>query len=702
MRGAHLDRAEDLHEGDREPAVGLSDGFLGGFEGGDVFDNVSERGGRRAAFEETGHALNKTVVNVGEVDSERVDAFGAVERGAEGVGGVRSLEPELGDDAGVELEGQQVARGGSGAADGGHFWVPAPAGKQGVDHFQRVDPIMEKARIGVEKLARPKGVDGSDLTDFLMRDSGDLGGEAQRRSRVTRRLVSRGGIKNGPCVRQGEGEGLVHVGGEPALQGWKGQGAVVASSHRQDQHAVRVSQQRVKAWLFADTKAERGFPPPGDVRLGESVVAWVEKRSDLAARLPGREQGVDPLRKFGQMRRIDAKHAEANERHKGAICYRRLMFSVTATFGGCVAFLLSLAMPALAQTRPATEIRGTWLTTTGNDALASPEKTAETMRRLRDIGLNTVYVECWKNGYTEFPSATMKTAIGVEMKINGGGPDRDLLREAVREGHANGLTVIAWLEYGFMAAWKDTPNELRALGEKEGFLLRSKKGEFVGKQNGFVWMNPLHPKAQLLLLGIAREAATSGADGVQLDDRIAFPVEMGYDAFTKDLYAREHAGQAPPADVADKDWIAWRAAKVSAFSARFVAEMRKANPRLRLSVSPAPYPWSLEHYCCEWPKWTEWDEWVPQFYRLNFDATKQAIADDLPLVGARRQDLVAGIRIIGDGLPMPWEDLRKSIEYTRRAGLGGHVLWYSKGVLELYSEQLKAFYSGRLPAEKNR
>ena len=65
--------------------------------------------------------------------------------------------------------------------------------------------------------------------------------------------------------------------------------------------------------------------------------------------------------------------------------------------GGCMAD--PLAIPS--------EVRGTWLTTTANDAIATPEKTATTMKRLHDIGLNTVYVECWKNGYTEFPSEVM-------------------------------------------------------------------------------------------------------------------------------------------------------------------------------------------------------------------------------------------------------------------------------------------------------
>ncbi|MFA9274599.1 MAG: family 10 glycosylhydrolase [Candidatus Aquirickettsiella gammari] len=50
------------------------------------------------------------------------------------------------------------------------------------------------------------------------------------------------------------------------------------------------------------------------------------------------------------------------------------------------------------------EVRGTWLTTTANTAISSSENTEQSMRRIKEIGLNTVYVESWKNGYTQFPS----------------------------------------------------------------------------------------------------------------------------------------------------------------------------------------------------------------------------------------------------------------------------------------------------------
>jgi uncharacterized lipoprotein YddW (UPF0748 family) len=370
---------------------------------------------------------------------------------------------------------------------------------------------------------------------------------------------------------------------------------------------------------------------------------------------------------------------------------------------GCVA-----APVARAQDKPRAEVRGTWLTTTANTAISSPEKTAETMRRLREIGLNTVYVECWKNGYSEWPSEVMKKLIGVPLKINNTPAElqRDLLRECLDEARKNDLLVIAWMEYGFMAAYKDTNNELRALGLKEGWLTTTRDGNLVGKQNPFVWMNPLHPVPQQLLIDLAVEIVTNyDVDGVQLDDRIAMPVEMGYDPYTVELYRKEHNGAEPPENPRDPHWVRWRADKITEYARRFAAEVRKAAKRpIIISVSPAPYPWSLENYCCDWPKWfafegdARWDEYIPQNYRMNFDRTRDSIRECIDAIPAGAIDgkkkLLAGIRIVGDGPDMPETDLLKSIEYTREAGLGGHVLWFSRGVLDVYPDALRKFYNG--------
>lgn len=374
---------------------------------------------------------------------------------------------------------------------------------------------------------------------------------------------------------------------------------------------------------------------------------------------------------------------------------------------------------------PTNEVRGTWVTTTGNDAIASAANTAVTMKRLRDIGLNTVYVEVWKNGYTQYPSKTLEAVIGVDRRPNLmpqdpsdtpeklKTPARDLLAETLIEAHRNGLVYNAWFEYGFMAAHKSTDNHLRRM--KKEWLSLDKDGNEVAP-NGFVWMNPLHPETRKFLLDLVCEAVDKyDLDGIQLDDRIVWPyVTMGYDAYTKKIYAQEHGGKEPPADHKDPAWMRWRADKVTEYGKIFVTEVRKRRPGLLISLSPAVYPWCYEHYLLEWPSWaswktdvlgttargpapaTAWDEFIPQNYRFNYKAFETTWNEQVKYMnsqgGGRVRDMLAGIRVVGEGPDSTWEDLRKSMELIRSTGGGGSVHWFSRGVLDVFPKELKEFY----------
>jgi len=386
------------------------------------------------------------------------------------------------------------------------------------------------------------------------------------------------------------------------------------------------------------------------------------------------------------------------------------------------------------------EVRGTWLTTTANDALSTPQNTAHTMLRLREIGLNTVYIEAWKNGYTQFPSGVLRRAIGVAQRPNGmeqdpadaasarAQPARDLLHEAVTEAHRQGLVAIAWFEYGFMAAHQSTMNHLRRL--KPDWLSRDLQGREVAP-NGFVWLNPLHPGARELLLDLVLEAIDRyDLDGVQIDDRLVWPhVTMGYDEHTRSVYAAEHQGAQPPKDHNDPAWMRWRAAKVDEYARWFVQEVRARRPGLVISLSPAVYPWSWEHHLLDWPRWTawseadrlqgapvrnglargvvpHWDEVVPQAYRMSYAAFEATWREQTLAVQTRSAyrpaELLAGIRIVGDGPDSSWDQLRRSMELVDVLGQGGHVLWFSRGVLQRYPQELQRWYGQRGPAHSPR
>lgn len=376
---------------------------------------------------------------------------------------------------------------------------------------------------------------------------------------------------------------------------------------------------------------------------------------------------------------------------------------------GAAAMLTTLGL-GCAAAQPDPEVRGTWLTTTANTHIASPEDTAESMRRLKEIGLNTVYVETWKNGYTQYPSTVLEDLIGVDrrpdlVKQDPGDADkavpaRDLLQETLIEAHRNELLYIGWYEYGFMAAHQSTMNHLREV--KPDWLSRNIEGEIIAP-NGFVWLNPLHPQARRFLLDIVLESIDRyDMDGVQLDDRIVWPhVTMGYDDYTRAVYANEHGGAQPPEDHTDPEWIEWRSQKIDEYAEQFVAEIQAARPGLIISVSPAPYPWVYNNYCLDWIQWAAdgmWDEYIPQCYRYDYPAFEATWDQQIDMLTERGAEdavelMLAGVLTTGSRPdPVPWTDLEKSIEHVRSTGGGGHVWWFSRGVLDEYPAEITAFY----------
>jgi putative ABC transport system permease protein len=98
---------------------------------------------------------------------------------------------------------------------------------------------------------------------------------------------------------------------------------------------------------------------------------------------------------------------------------------------------------------------------------------------------------------------------------------------------------------------------------------------------------PLHPEARRFLLDLVLEAIdTYDLDGIQIDDRIVWPyITMGYDDYTKEIYAKENGGKEPPTDHKDAAWMRWRADKVNEFSKIFVQEVRAARPGLLISLN---------------------------------------------------------------------------------------------------------------------
>lgn len=308
---------------------------------------------------------------------------------------------------------------------------------------------------------------------------------------------------------------------------------------------------------------------------------------------------------------------------------------------------------------PERELRGVWLTNIDSQVLFSTEALQTAVNRLADLNFNTLYPTVWNWGYTLYPSATAARELGDNQHLYGdlstpaleaAQGERDMMAEAVEFGHARGMAVIPWFEFGFMAPanyelyrrrpdWftqvrvepaapptapperADPPNAV-----EEMLNAASTNDLGIWLEGGVLprrWMNPFHPQVQKFQLELINDLVSNyDIDGFQFDDHLGLPVEFGYDPYTINLYRSEHNGVAPPADPRDAEWMAWRSAKITDFLAQVYKLVKARRPNAVVSISPNPYPFSYANYLQDWPEWVDQglvDELVIQIYRDDQD-----------------------------------------------------------------------------------
>ena len=89
--------------------------------------------------------------------------------------------------------------------------------------------------------------------------------------------------------------------------------------------------------------------------------------------------------------------------------------------------------------------RATWLTTY-DSAIKSLDAAVSTLTYFQGLGITKVYVSVWNNGNLYANSSTFKNFVGYE--------NADYLGNVVDAARqVGGISVVAWFEYGNMAAY---------------------------------------------------------------------------------------------------------------------------------------------------------------------------------------------------------------------------------------------------------
>ncbi|NEQ96062.1 MAG: family 10 glycosylhydrolase [Cyanothece sp. SIO2G6] len=367
----------------------------------------------------------------------------------------------------------------------------------------------------------------------------------------------------------------------------------------------------------------------------------------------------------------------------------------------------------------ATDIRGIWMTDAASALMYTSTRLDEVVANLADHHLNTLYPAVWDRGYTLYPNTVTEEAGGkrrdplLALPLL---PFQDALAGLVHQAHRQHLRLIPWFEYGFIipasaAIAMAHPDWLTTNQAGETVLnplepderlprsLQNLQLEMVG--GNWAWLNPCHPEVQQFLIDLIVDVVKRyEVDGIQLDDHFGLPVELGYDPYTITLYQQEHNGQSPPTDPTNADWMAWRAAHITALFSRIATAVRSVNPDTIISLSPNPPTFAYQKYLQNWTYWAEqgWiDEVVVQIYRDTIETFQQSLAQSK--FAYLNQQIPVGIGLytgpFADAKPIDF--ITQQVESIKSAGYQGVAIFSWETTLWLFkksseSSVLQAFY----------
>ncbi|WP_413175001.1 glycoside hydrolase family 10 protein [Anabaena azotica] len=354
--------------------------------------------------------------------------------------------------------------------------------------------------------------------------------------------------------------------------------------------------------------------------------------------------------------------------------------------------VIILSSPLKAQTpiaqQQTSELRGVWLTNIDSDVLFERDRLQTALKNLDTFNFNTVYPAVWNWGYTLYPSKVAAQVIGKSLDPTPGLQGRDMLQEIVTEGHKQGLTVIPWFEFGFMA-----PADSLLAKNRPQWLTNRRDGTKIVKEGTHdrVWLSPFRPDVQQFIQDLIVEIVKNyDIDGIQFDDHFGLPSELGYDAYTVALYKKEHRGQAPSKNPKDPEWVRWRANKITDFMKRVFTAIKANKKNCLVSVAPNPQRFSYEYFLADWQKWERMgliEDLVLQIYRDDLNVFVSEL--EYPEVKAARKHIPVSIGILS-GLKnrsVSMQQIKTQVQKVRERKFAGVSFFFYETLWNISQEK---------------
>ncbi len=258
---------------------------------------------------------------------------------------------------------------------------------------------------------------------------------------------------------------------------------------------------------------------------------------------------------------------------------------------------------------------------------SSIEQIKKRLDMLKELNINMLYLETYWGGYSIYP--TTNGLLKQNPMFNG----LDILEVYLKEAHARGIEVHAWVE-NFLV---DTP----IAAQKPDWMAVSRKGDTWYLENGttkYHFLNPAHPEVRDFLSGIYKELVKKyNLDGLQFDymrysHSGDYTNDFGYDTYTRQLF-KSYAGTDPialmPGDELWEKWCSFRTQLISSYAYRVISEVKSLKPQLKISADVWPeYDKTLTDIYQDPRAWVR-NDYIDDLIPMSYYLHEGPVVDDI-------------------------------------------------------------------------
>ena len=345
------------------------------------------------------------------------------------------------------------------------------------------------------------------------------------------------------------------------------------------------------------------------------------------------------------------------------------------------------------------ELKGTWIRPNSKN-IADIQKTLD---KIKDTGINNVFLETYYHGRTIFPSDTMRE-YGFEEQ-NPEFSDVDILAIWIKEAHKRGIKVHTWFESFYVGNKNPLNNSKSILAVKPDWMNRTKqKADYDGyvshsqEHNGY-FLDPANPEVIEFLLKLINEITVKyNVDGVNID-YVRYPNiskenlnnQWGYTKYAREefisIYETDPIEIQPRSNLWD-DWCEYRRNKITSY----IEQVSKLLSYRKIVLSAVIFP---DYKVSMQTKFQDWATWAQNHY-LNAitpliltgdDELAKSMLEEIRRKASSHVDVFPGL--FAGFIESDPEDLLRQIHIVRKLKLDGVILFDWAHLNDNYRDVLK-------------